>query len=253
MMLILFYNLQYVLILIQEDERIVLPVNDAFPRIITLLRKEKGISQKQAAVELQVSQALLSHYEKGIRECGLDFLVRAANYYQVSCDYLLGRTPDRTGAVLTVEDLPDADFQNNDKQFKGSVLAVLNKKLVTNSMTIVFDLLQKSGNRALIHQVSAFMMLGVYLSFRLVYATDAKNPQGLFEIPSGSACGYALAAMQRAMTDGQCTVHGLCAKADALEDAQRLALSPEVLKEQYPYFYQSLTNLIQRAEKEMKS
>ena len=86
------------------------------------------------------------------------------------------------------------------------------------------------------------MMLGVYLSFRLVYATDAKNPQGLFEIPSGSACGYALAAMQRAMTDGQCTVHGLCAKADALEDAQRLALSPEVLKEQYPYFYQSLTN-----------
>ena len=123
-------------------------MNEAFPRIMTLLRKEKKLSQKQAAADLQISQALLSHYEKGIRECGLDFLVRAANYYQVSCDYLLGRTPDRTGAVLTVEDLPDADFQNNDKQFKGSVLAVLNKKLVTNSMTIVFDLLQKSGNRA---------------------------------------------------------------------------------------------------------
>ena len=44
-----------------------------FPRVLSLLRKEKGISQKEAANSLGVSQALLSHYEKGIRECGLDF------------------------------------------------------------------------------------------------------------------------------------------------------------------------------------
>ncbi|MCI8497183.1 MAG: helix-turn-helix transcriptional regulator, partial [Clostridiales bacterium] len=43
-------------------------MNDSFPRIITLLRKERGISQKAAAQELGISQALLSHYEKGIRE-----------------------------------------------------------------------------------------------------------------------------------------------------------------------------------------
>lgn len=42
-------------------------MNAEFPRLITLLRKEKGISQKQAAAELGISQALLSHYE---RECG---------------------------------------------------------------------------------------------------------------------------------------------------------------------------------------
>ena len=48
-----------------------------FNRIIKLLRKERGITQKQAAEDLGVSQALLSHYEKGIRECGLDFVVRA--------------------------------------------------------------------------------------------------------------------------------------------------------------------------------
>ena len=41
-----------------------------FNRIIKLLRKERGITQKQAAEDLGVSQALLSHYEKGIRECG---------------------------------------------------------------------------------------------------------------------------------------------------------------------------------------
>ena len=76
---------------------------------LALLRKEKNISQKQAASDLNVSQALLSHYEKGIRECGLDFLIRAADYYDVSCDYLLGRSPQKTGAVLTIDDIPDAE------------------------------------------------------------------------------------------------------------------------------------------------
>ncbi len=53
-------------------------------------RQRAGVSQRQAAQDLQVSQALLSHYEKGIREPGLDFVVRAAEYYGVSTDVLLG-------------------------------------------------------------------------------------------------------------------------------------------------------------------
>ncbi len=61
-----------------------------FPKIISNLRRSRGISQKQAAIDLGVSQALLSHYEKGIRECGLDFLIKLSNYYEVSCDELLG-------------------------------------------------------------------------------------------------------------------------------------------------------------------
>ena len=63
-----------------------------FPRTLSLLRQEKKISQRKAAVELNVSQALLSHYENGVREPGLAFVVRAADYYGVSVDYLLGRT-----------------------------------------------------------------------------------------------------------------------------------------------------------------
>ena len=56
-------------------------MNADFPRVLTLLRKERGISQKLAASKLGISQALLSHYEKGIRECGLDFLIRCADFY----------------------------------------------------------------------------------------------------------------------------------------------------------------------------
>ena len=67
-------------------------MNSDFARIITLQRKERHISQKQAATDLGISQSLLSHYEKGIRECGLNFLVKIADYYNVSLDFLTGRT-----------------------------------------------------------------------------------------------------------------------------------------------------------------
>ena len=66
-------------------------MNNEFPRILSLLRKERGLTQKQVATDLDVAQALLSHYEKGKRECGLEFLVKAADYYNVSTDYLLGK------------------------------------------------------------------------------------------------------------------------------------------------------------------
>lgn len=68
-------------------------MNCEFPKIISDLRKSRGISQKQAAIDLGISQALLSHYEKGIRECGLDFLILLSKYYDVSCDELLGLPP----------------------------------------------------------------------------------------------------------------------------------------------------------------
>ena len=66
-----------------------------FPVILCELRKERGLSQKDAAARLGVSQALLSHYEKGIRECGQSFLIKAADFYGVTCDYLLGRTTSK--------------------------------------------------------------------------------------------------------------------------------------------------------------
>ena len=38
-----------------------------FPRVLSALRQEAGVSQREAAQHLGVSQALLSHYENGIR------------------------------------------------------------------------------------------------------------------------------------------------------------------------------------------
>jgi len=59
------------------------------------LRREKGLSQRQAAAELGISQALLSHYETDAREPKLDFVVRVCDYYSVTSDFILGRTRER--------------------------------------------------------------------------------------------------------------------------------------------------------------
>ena len=139
-------------------------MNNTFSRIITLLRKERGISQKQAAMELGVSQALLSHYEKGIRQCGLEFVVKVADYYNVSCDYLLGRTADKSGAIIAVDEIPNAEASEGDNKVKGSILPVLNKKLLFNSLNIIFTLLQRCNNKALTNAVSSYLILSVYAS-----------------------------------------------------------------------------------------
>ncbi|MEG1994520.1 MAG: helix-turn-helix transcriptional regulator, partial [Oscillospiraceae bacterium] len=113
-------------------------MNSDFPRIITLLRKEKGINQKSAADNLGISQSLLSHYEKGKRECGLEFVVKCANLYDVSCDYLLGVSAERNGAKITVDEIPDADSFGKNNVMRGSILPTLNKKLISNSLNVIF-------------------------------------------------------------------------------------------------------------------
>lgn len=152
-----------------------------FNRIIKLLRKERGITQKQAAEDLGVSQALLSHYEKGIRECGLDFVVRVADYYNVSCDYLLGRSAERNGMMLTADDLPNPD-KMKDNVYHGSVLPTMNKKLISNSLNVLYAKVGQCHSKALTTEVSAYLMMAVSKMFRLLYLAEPHNAPGLFGI-----------------------------------------------------------------------
>lgn len=89
-------------------------MEDSFASRMVQLRRESGLSQKDAATGLLISQALLSHYEKGIRECGLGFVVRAAEFYGVTCDYILGKSANKhslAGDLMTSEDIPeDSEF-----------------------------------------------------------------------------------------------------------------------------------------------
>ena len=55
-------------------------------------RLEKGISRKQFANDLFVSERLISYWENGKRECDFDMLIKIAKYFNVSIDYLLGNS-----------------------------------------------------------------------------------------------------------------------------------------------------------------
>ncbi len=92
-------------------------------RLVTL-RKNKGLSQKDAATKLGVSQGLLSHYEKGIRECGLDFLCRASSFYDVSADYLLGLSDTKmiSGALFDFDELPQDSEMRTSTLFRAYLL-----------------------------------------------------------------------------------------------------------------------------------
>ena len=59
------------------------------------LRKEQKISQLQLAFDLNMNQNTISRYENLERQADYDTLIRFADYFDVSIDYLLGRTDNR--------------------------------------------------------------------------------------------------------------------------------------------------------------
>ena len=228
-------------------------MNSEFPRILTLLRKERGISQKKAASELGISQALLSHYEKGIRECGLDFVVRAADYYNVSCDFLLGRSPERSGTTLSIEDIPDAEVSANDNKLKGSILPTLNKKLIFNSLNILFDFLQKINCKELTTKISDFLMISVYRMFRTVFSLNTKNEQGLFMISKYLYSAKSLSKMAELEADVNLLASGKGNKKLIPTDTREAVnITTETLAAQYPQYASSILNLIQNSENKIK-
>ena len=56
------------------------------------LRKARYVTQLKLALDLNMSQNTISRYETGEREPGLTELIKLADYFDVSVDYLLERT-----------------------------------------------------------------------------------------------------------------------------------------------------------------
>lgn len=226
-------------------------MNQDFARILTLLRKERGLSQKSVANSLGISQALLSHYEKGVRECGLNFVVKCADFYQVSCDYLLGRSAERNGSTIAVDEIPTGEENKNSMNF--NMLLVLNKKLIYNSLEIIFDMLSKCKNNEFVMEVSYFMMLSVYRVFRILHVADKKNKIEMFKIPDVVASNYADASTKileskiLAMIKNK-PVDKLPKLAD---DKSNFDMTTQTLRSNYPKLATSLFNLIKNSEQKI--
>lgn len=213
-----------------------------FARILTHLRKEKGISQKVAAGQLGVSQSLLSHYEKGIRECGLMFLVRAADFYGVTVDYLLGRSYDKNGNSISVDEVPDEDTANKGNIGIKNMMSTLNKKLICNSVSVLMDSVAKVNSKTLTNEVSSYLSVSVYKAFRMLYNANPKNPQSFFGdndkefvYMSDASINASLAKVSRILSDEKYY-------------SQVPLLDQQSVKNDFPMLSASFYNLLQNVE-----
>ncbi len=59
------------------------------------LRLERNISQLKLALDLNMNQNSISRYENGEREADYETLIKFADYFEVSLDYLFGRTENK--------------------------------------------------------------------------------------------------------------------------------------------------------------
>lgn len=185
-----------------------------FSVILSQLRKERGISQKKAAVDLGISQALLSHYEKGIRECGLDFVIKCSEYYGVTTDYLLGVSASRNGM--------------ND-EYLSSIDVTSGKSIGTLSQATKYllDIAATSISSDVKNYVYDYYMLSVYRG-ALTLAKAGVLPKEMFKIDYTIARDLASAAI---------AVHD--AKFVLIEDKSRTGESVQP---------SALTDLVQQAE-----
>ena len=209
-------------------------MNAEFSRTLSLLRQEKGVSQRTAAGVLGISQALLSHYENGIREPGLAFVVKACDYYGVSADYLLGRTLTRDGTTIGTEELYDISDEK-DNSMRGSVLALLSKKLLVNSVGMLFDLLGKTGSREAIRAASNYLSTALYQVYRHLYhANPANNPDFFSVSQRHFMAGLADADLH--MSEAL--------SAHVKEKGRMPEMDHAALARDYPVLYQSMLQLI---------
>ena len=212
-----------------------------FSRTLSLLRKERGVSQRVAAADLGVSQALLSHYENGIREPGLAFVSKVCDYYHVSADYMLGRTLARDGSMLTAEEILNAAEPSNVLQ--GSVLATLRGKLITSASGVLFGLLGKLGDKDAINAAADSLGCHISLLYRLLHRA-AGGSTAYFALPEEDcAAGAASAGASLARTDYARALAKLSREKAAFPD-----MSHETLNSAFPGRSQGMIQVLSTAD-----
>lgn len=212
-----------------------------FSRTLSLLRRERGVSQRTAAGDLGISQALLSHYENGVREPGLSFVVKACDYYNVSADFILGRTLSREGSMLTHEEVLNAAEPGNILQ--GSVMATLQSKLLSGAVGVLFGLLGKLGDKAAINAAASYLGSAVYQLYRHLYRAAGANEAYFALDPAACAMGMADADMK--LSENR-YAHAL--RSQTAQKAEFPDLSAEALAAAYPGRCQSMTQVLSTAD-----
>lgn len=82
-------------------------MSNVFARRFRECREAAGLKQEEIGLKLGRSAAAISAYETGVRKPNSGFVLMAAEYFDVSCDWLLGRK----GVIKSFEVLEDGDYR----------------------------------------------------------------------------------------------------------------------------------------------
>ena len=220
-------------------------MNADFSRTLALLRQEKDISQRKAAKDLGISQALLSHYENGIREPGLAFVRRACDYYHVSADYLLGRTLSRDGGMIDAEELYDSSDEKGT--LRGSIAATLQKKLIVNSANLLFELLGRTESREAVTAAGGYLSGALYQLYRMLHRKSGGN-DSYFALSGEAFSGGAVDAQMAAARVAYAQALSECA-----QDGTFPNMEDGTLTQTYPALVQSAKQTLHTAEEQALS
>jgi len=110
------------------------------------IRKEKGITMKELGKIFGVSEVAISNYETDKREPDIKLMIKFANYFDVSVDYLLGNTKTATqkpsGVVLS--------------EFESDIVGELRRLSKTDKQNLARIIFSYTQNYALVEKYKAY-------------------------------------------------------------------------------------------------
>lgn len=204
-----------------------------FSRTLALLRREKKISQRAAAGDLGVSQALLSHYENGLREPGLSFVVRAADYYGVSCDYLLGRSMARDGSAVPAERMEGTATETEHSQ-------------IVQAAALLLQVAESLESKQLSHEIESYFAVAIYKVYRYLYMADPAGVDAVFRAPQDRFEYLCDARMKEHELKIRLAANGEEGCGLTQENIWRMPLAPSEIARRYPDLSSALLTVLQQ-------
>ena len=107
------------------------------PIRLKLLRKENNYNQKHVAEYLNLAISSYSGYENGVYEPGMDSLIKLANLYNVTTDYLLGNIDSKLSPdeLLLISELE----LTNEELMKKYIITVDHEELPIKTLLQIID------------------------------------------------------------------------------------------------------------------
>ena len=112
---------------------------------LKLLRKQKNISQIELAAYLNMKSSAISRYESGIREPDINVIIKIADFFGVSTDYLLGNSQTAKHDPAVDERTPE--YMKIDKEIDREMQLLynqLNEKARTQVKGYIHRLLEEN-------------------------------------------------------------------------------------------------------------